>query len=87
MNKKGNNTTNILNHSNVCYCDKLNPKVMGSLRPQEELGPDMKDWENVVRMNLNNINQVEKDDCKTSYVKYKLFKCDIYGLALVKDNI
>lgn len=34
-------------------------------------------------MNLNNLNQVEKDDRKTSYVKFKLFKCDIYGLALV----
>lgn len=34
-------------------------------------------------MNLNNLNQVEKDDRKTSCVKFKLFKCDIYGLALV----
>ena len=29
------------------------------------------------------MNQIEKANLKTSYVKYKLFKCDVYGLALV----
>ena len=43
----------------------------------------MKDWEKSELMNLNNLNQVEKEDRKTSYVKFKLFKCDIYCLALV----
>ena len=34
-------------------------------------------------MHLNNVNLVERDDCKTSCVKLKLFKRHIYGLALV----
>ena len=34
-------------------------------------------------MSLNNMNQIERDDRKTSFVKYKIFKRDIYGLALV----
>ena len=34
-------------------------------------------------MNFNIMNKVEKDNRKTSFVKYKLFKHDIYGLALV----
>ena len=34
-------------------------------------------------MNLNSMNKLERGDCKTSYVKYKLFKRDIYGLAVV----
>ena len=29
-------------------------------------------------MNLNSMNKLERGDCKTSYVKYKLFKRDIY---------
>ena len=85
----------ILNHSNVFNSVKFNPEVKvhnsvefnlevkDSLRPQGELTKYMKDWEKVVLMSLNNINRIERDDCKTSYVKYKLFKRDIYGLALV----
>jgi len=34
-------------------------------------------------MHLNNVNLVERDDRKTLYVKFKLFKRDIYGLAFV----
>ena len=34
-------------------------------------------------MHLNNVNQIKKDDCKTSYMKFKLIKHDINGLALV----
>jgi len=34
-------------------------------------------------MHLNNVNLVERDHRKTSYVKFKLFKRDVYGLALV----
>jgi len=34
-------------------------------------------------MHLNNVNLVKKDNSKTSYVKFKLFKRNIYGLALV----
>ena len=63
--------------------DKFNPEVTDSLRPQGELTRDMKEWERIVLMSLNNINRREKDDCKTSYVKYKLCKRDIYGLSLV----
>ena len=44
---------------------------------------DMKEWERVVLMSLNSINRREKDDRKTSYVKYKLCKRDVYSLALV----
>ena len=40
-------------------------------------------WEEDLIVNLNSMNKLEKDDCKTSYVKYKLFKSDGYGLALV----
>ena len=53
--------------------------MIRSLKPQGELGKDMKDWEKVAMMNLKSMNKLEK----TSYVKYKLFKPDIYGLALV----
>ena len=34
-------------------------------------------------MNLNSMAKLEKDDYKIFNVKYKLFKRDIYGLALV----
>ena len=74
---------NIVNHSNVSNSEKFNSEVIDSLRPQGELTKDMKDWERVVLMSLNNMNRKEKDDRKTSYVKYKLCKRDIYGLALV----
>ena len=57
--------------------------MIRSLKPQGELGKDMKDWEKVAMMNLKSMNKLEKNDRKTSYVKYKLFKPDIYGLALV----
>ena len=43
----------------------------------------MKDWERVVLMSLNSMNKLEKDDHKTTYVKYKLFKPNIYDLVLV----
>ena len=76
---------NIANHSNVCNSVKFNPDVKDSLRLQGKLTKDMKDWEKVVLMSLNNMNRKERDDRKTSYVKYKLFKRDIYSLALV-DN-
>ena len=65
---------NIVNHSNVRNSDKFNPEVKDSLRPQGELTKDMKDWEKVVIMSLNNMNWKERDDRKTSYVKYKLLE-------------
>ena len=34
-------------------------------------------WENLI-LSLNNMNIMEKEDRKISYVKYKLFKRDIY---------
>ena len=83
VNNLVNNSINIVNRSNVHNLDKFNPEVKDSLRPQGELMKDMKEWERVVLMSLNSINRREKDDRKTSYVKYKLCKRDIYGLALV----
>ena len=43
----------------------------------------MREWKKNILVHLNNVNLVEKDDRKTSYVKFKLFKRDIYRLALV----
>ena len=37
-------------------------------------------------MNLNNVNSSEEDDHRTSYVKYKLFKRDIYELSLTEET-
>ena len=65
---------NIVNYSNVHNSVKFNSEMKDK---------DMKDWEKVVLMSLNNMNRIERDDCKTSYGKYKLFKRDIYGLALL----
>ena len=78
-----NNSINIVNRSNVHNLDKFNPEVRDSFRPQGELMKNMKEWERAVLMSLNSINRRERDDRKTSYVKYKLCKRDIYGLALV----
>ena len=70
-------------HSNVRNFVKFNPEVKNSIRPKGKWGMDMKDREKVVLMNLNNMNQIERDNRKTSYEKFKLLKHDIYGLALV----
>ena len=78
-----NDSINIVSHSNFCNFDTFNPEVTDSLRPQGELMKDMKEWERVVLMSLNSINQKERDDRKTLYVKFKLCKRDVYGLALV----
>jgi len=61
----------------------FNPEVMDSLRPNESKEIELREWEKNILMHLNNVNLVERDDRKTSYVKFKLFKRDIYGLALV----
>ena len=61
----------------------FNPEVRGSLRPNGHKDLELREWERNILMHLNNVNLVEKDDRKTSYVKFKLFKLDIYGLALV----
>jgi len=63
--------------------DDFNPEVSGSLRPNGHRKPKLREWEKNILMHLNNVNLVERDDHKTSYVKFKLFKRDIYGLALV----
>ena len=44
---------------------------------------ELREWEKNILVHLNSVNLVERDDPKTSYVKFKLFKRDIYGLALV----
>ena len=61
----------------------FNPEVQDSLRPNGSKDIELREWEKNILMHLNNVNLVERDDCKTSYVKFKLFKRDIYGLALV----
>ena len=61
----------------------FNPEVNGSLRPNGHKIPELREWEKNILVHLNNVNLVERDDRKTSYVKFKLFKRDIYGLALV----
>ena len=71
---------NILNHCNV---QKFDPEKEGSLKPQGKLEKSEISWEENLIMNLNNMHKSSRDDLKTSYVKYKLFKRDIYGLALV----
>ena len=70
-------------HSNIRNFVKFNPEVKNSIRPKGKWGTDMKDREKVILMNLNNMNQIERDDRKTSSKKFKLLKDDIYGLALV----
>ncbi len=61
----------------------FNPKVKDALRPNGSKYNGLREWEKNVLMHLNNVNLAERDDRKTSYVKFKLFKRDIYGLALV----
>ena len=63
--------------------EDFNPKVSSSLRLYGHRKPKLREWEKNILMHLNNVNLVEKDDCKTLYVKFKLFKGYIYGLALV----
>ena len=43
----------------------------------------MRERERNILVHLNNVNLIERDNRKTSYVKFKYFKQDIYGLALV----
>ena len=61
----------------------FNSEVSGSLRPNGHKVLELREWEKNILVHLNNVNLIERDDCKTSYVKFKLFKRDIYGLALV----
>ena len=61
----------------------FHPEVKDSLRQNGSKDNGLREWEKNVLMHLNNVNLVERDDRKTSYVKFKLFKRDIYGLALV----
>ena len=52
----------------------FNPEVMDSLRPNGSKEIELREWEKNILMHLNNVNLVERDDRKTSYVKFKLFK-------------
>ena len=74
---------NLMNVSNPCNVRDFNPEIMGSLKPQNKLEEEMRSWEEELILNLNSMSKEGKDDRRTSYVKYKLFKRDIYGLALV----
>ena len=78
-----NNYTDLRNISNNLNVRPFNPELPGSLRPQGKFEEKVMNWEESLILSLNNINKIEKDDYKTSYVKYKLIKPDIYGLALV----
>ena len=73
-NKCNSELINILNHCNV---RKFDPEREGSLKPQVRLGESEIDWEENLIMNLNNMHKLSRDDLKTSYVKYKLFKRDM----------
>ena len=55
----------------------------GNWRPLGKLEENVMNWEENLILSLNHMNKMEKDDRKSFYVKYKLCKCDIYGLALV----
>ena len=61
----------------------FNPEVRGSLRPNGHKDPELREWERNILMHLNNVNLVERDDHKTLYVNFKLFKQDIYRLAII----
>ena len=63
--------------------DDFNPEVRCSLRPTSHKDLELREWEKNILVHLNSVNLVERDDRKTSYVKFKLFKQDIYSLALV----
>ena len=57
----------------------FNPEVRGSLRHNGHKDLELREWEKNILVHLNSVNLVERDDHKTSYVKFKLFKRDIYG--------
>jgi len=80
VNNSNYNSINKRFHLNI---RKLNPEVIGSLKPQSEFGKEVKSWEEDLIMNLNNMNSSKEDNHRISYVKYKLFKRDINGLASV----
>ena len=52
----------------------FNPEDRGCLRPNGNKDIELSDWEKNILMHLNNANLVERDNRKTSYVKFKLFK-------------
>ena len=56
----------------------FNPEVRGSLRPNGHKDLELREWVKNILVHLNSVNLVERDDHKTSYVKFKLFKRDIY---------
>ena len=51
----------------------FDPEVSDSLRLNRGTEIKLRDWEKNVLIHLNNVNLVERDDCKTPYVKFKLF--------------
>jgi len=61
----------------------FNSEVRDSLRPKGSKAIELREWEKNILLHLNNVNLVERDNRKTSYVKFKLFKRNIFGLALV----
>ena len=77
-----NNYTDFRNISYSLNVRPFNPELPGSWRPQGKLEEKVMNWEEKLILSLNNINKIEKDDLKTSYLKFKLFKHDVYGLAL-----
>ena len=78
-----NNNNDLINVSNPRNVRYFNPERIGSLKPQNKLEEEVSNWEEELILNLNSMSKEGKDDRRTSYVKYKLFKRDIYGLALV----
>ena len=72
------NNYDLINVSNHLHVWPFNPQLTDSLRPQGKLEKKVIVWKN-----LNSMNKIEKEDPKTSFLKYKLFKSDISGLVLV----
>ena len=50
----------------------FNPEVRGSLRPNGHKDIKLREWEKNILVHRNSVNLVKRDDCKTSYVKFKL---------------
>ena len=73
------NNYDLINVSNHLHVWPFNPQLTDSLRPQGKLE------KKVIRLEEleNSMKKIEKEDPKTLFLKYKLFKSDISGLVLV----
>ena len=56
------------------------------MKPNSHKDLELREWEKNNLVHLNSVNLVERDNSKTLYVIFKLFKRDIYDLALVNTG-